>query len=193
VVAAPFLSQIRPPVSTAEIPVPARVAGTDGYAWDVLGELGAFCGGGTRGGAELPNLADYLTHVAYQSWLAYGMEYRFPARNERLEISVFTEDAATDRILKSRRTVTTFDDRWLEQELSSPPAGSAARMLLDQRGAVRVRLLPRRASTRVVCPWKSLVVVLFGCFVAFCFDFLAGPVISYVVKIQASRKNRKAA
>jgi len=193
VLAAPFLSQIGPPVSRAEIPVPRRVPGTRGYGWDVLGELSAPPGSEDAAAAELPNVADYLAHAAYQTGLVYGMEYHLPARNERLEIAVFTEDESTDRIVKSSRLVATFGDSWLRERLSSLPVGSVARMLLDQRGAVRVRLSPRRGSTKVI-PWrKGLVVVLFGCFLAFCFEFVAEPVISYVVKIQAFRKTRKAA
>ena len=64
-----------------------RSIGTRGLSWRTLSILADF---GTRSG--IPNLADYLTHRAYQETLIFAGPYEFPKPGQRIRISEYRID-----------------------------------------------------------------------------------------------------
>jgi hypothetical protein len=184
----PFLSQIKTPARRIELPVPIAVPSAHGYDWDTLRRLWENPVSG-----DLPDLADYLAHAAYQSGLSYGVTFHLPQPGEEVEIPVFTEDVGEDRITKSAIAVMVFGDTWLAEQMARPAPGSVPRMILDQPGAIDVETQPLSQAIKVLPWWRSLGIIFFAVFVLIGFDFIATPVLSYVGKIQISRKNRWAA
>lgn len=77
----------------------------------------------------LPTAADYVTHVAFQEGLPYGMSYRLPAEGEHLTLSTFHFDSDTHRVHRSERIVITYDKRWLQQVVTD--ARGVGRLLLN--------------------------------------------------------------
>ncbi len=188
IIAAPFLSQIRAAPSGLLIPAPSGLNGSSVFNRKTLEALWQ-----ETGNDELPNIATYVAHIFYQEGLVYGQTYAFPEQDRVLMMSVFTEDAFENRIIKSSRQVFKYDEPWLQEVLAVPAEGSIPRMLLDQRKPVSVKLDPWKSLHKQFVWWKGLILILFSGFILFFFDFFYVPVISYHRKFQVDRRNRKAA
>ncbi len=89
---------------------------------------------------ELPSVADYVAHEAYQSSLGYGLGYRLPSRLEAVSVRSFAASSDGPGIVAGERTVFRFDDRWLRAALAGARPGSVGALLVSQRRAVRVGL-----------------------------------------------------
>jgi len=89
----------------------------------------------------LPDLSDYIRHIAFQTRLAFGsLEYSFPKKDEKIELSVFNRSSADRRIKKSEHILETFDKHWCDKVLADIPQISIEHILLEQGGLVRVNL-----------------------------------------------------
>lgn len=98
--------------------------------------------------AELPNLSDFLAHVAYQQGFAYGADYDFPTPEEPLTLLEIREE--NGRLVEATRVAAVYDNDWAEEVLSSVPQGSIERVLVQQRistGVVRTPLNGLYSST----------------------------------------------
>ncbi len=112
----------------------------DGLSWSSLSALSV-----ASGDSELPDLADYLSHRAYQEALIFGRPYGFPALGERITISEyqdFRDGEDNRRILKTYRVVKQFKASWLEQSLLDAAPGSVAALLIDQQVAAPLVVAP---------------------------------------------------
>ncbi len=126
-----------------------------GLSWAALAALPL-----SAGPQELPNLADFLAHSAYQQSLAFQRPYRFPAPGERVYISTYA--AAGAGYLQSRRVALRFSESWLSRTLASAPPGSVERMLVDQGRAGTVRRVGEEQLARELAPWpRAAAVALF--------------------------------
>jgi hypothetical protein len=126
-----------------------------GLSWEALAALPL-----SAGPQELPNLADFVTHSAYQQSLAFQRPYRFPAPGERVYISAYAE--AGTRYLQSRRVALRFAESWLARTLASAPPGSVERLLVDQGRAGTVRRVGESQLARELDPWpRAAAVALF--------------------------------
>ncbi len=83
-------------------------------------------------GSGIPNLADYLTHRAYQESLMFGRPYAFPRMGERIVISDYHVDSQAFRIQKTFRVVKQFKESWLQGTLGRAAPGSVDRLFADQ-------------------------------------------------------------
>jgi hypothetical protein len=93
-------------------------------------------------GEDLPNLADYLSHRAFQEALVFGRVYGFPLLDERIGISAYRSNPEGNRIQKTFRVVKQFKASWLPRTLAAAPAGSVPRLLADQGVAAPVIASP---------------------------------------------------
>ncbi|TVQ21467.1 MAG: hypothetical protein EA382_13595 [Spirochaetaceae bacterium] len=92
---------------------------------------------------ELPSIADYIAHRAYQEALAYGYAYAFPAPGTVVTLNRFREEA--DGSYSSfRETVATFDQSWIDHAIGSAPGGIVS-MLASFGRPVGVVLTPTDA------------------------------------------------
>lgn len=90
-------------------------------------------------GARLPDLADYVTHRAFQDGILYGRSWGLPEAGETIELIRYREEP-DGAYSEFRETVLTFDDAWLESRLDDAPAGVAA--LLVEVGPAGLVLAP---------------------------------------------------
>ena len=203
VVVTPFLLLIGGPTSKLSVPVPTTLAGSSSFSWRAL-ELLWQSKSRNPEPARLPDIAEYVVHMAFQEGLPYGgpygkpygkpygEAYSFPTRGHTLTVSNFQEDRQNHRIMKTSQVVVTYDEDWLAKTLDHPELGSVERMLLDQSKPLRIVL----QSVGSVLPgfsfWKSSVLLLFVLFVLFSFDFICIPVLIYSGKNQEKIINRKA-
>jgi hypothetical protein len=111
--------------------------GVDGLSWRSLDALSDYAGPG-----GIPNLADYLTHRAYQESLIFGRPYDFPTPGERILISEYRVGAENARILKTFRVVKQFKESWLYETLEAARPGSVARLFADQGFAGILEVVP---------------------------------------------------
>ena len=130
-------------------------SGAYGLSWDSLAALPL-----STDSEELPHLADFLTHTAYQQSLAFQRPYRFPTPGERVYISGYA--AAGAGYVQSRRVARRFSESWLAQTLGAAPPGSVERMLVDQGRAAAVRRVDEPQLLRELAPWpRAAAVALF--------------------------------
>lgn len=93
---------------------------------------------------RLPDLADYLSHRAYQEGLVYGREYGFPESGEEVRLSRFSFDR--NQVSRRDEVVATFDDTWLASGLAPLRHESGYRgveaLLMSEATPVRVVSTP---------------------------------------------------
>ena len=115
---------------------------------------------GISRGSRIPNLADYLSHRAYQESLMFGRSYTFPRMGERIVISDYHVDSQKPRIQKTFRVVKQFKESWLQGTLGRAAPGSLPRLFADQEIAGTVETI---AVTEPVgrAGFGTLLVLLF--------------------------------
>ena len=92
---------------------------------------------------ELPSIADYIAHRAYQEALAYGYAYEFPMPDAEVTLNRFREEP--DGSYSSfRESIVTFDQGWIDRAIGSAPGGLVA-MLASFGRPVGVVLTPTDA------------------------------------------------
>jgi len=89
----------------------------------------------------IPNLADYLTHRAYQESLMFGRSYAFPRMGERIVLSAYHVASESARIQKTFRVVKQFKESWLQGTLGTAAPGSLPRLFADQEIAGTVETI----------------------------------------------------
>ena len=170
----PFLLQLGNPGSHVFVPVPRYETGSASLSWDSLRALWT-----VRSEDDLPDLAGYVAHMAYQEGLSFGAVYAFPERNGDITVSTYSRQAGRAGVVKGSEVVKRYDDAWLGRILKGPPVGSLERMLIDQKKAARVVLLPAGSTLPGYSIWKCGILALFGFFIFFSFDFMWKPVLIY--------------
>ncbi len=192
----PFLLLVGGPTSKLSVPVPTSQAGSSSFSWGAL-ELLWQSKGRNPEQTRLPDIAEYVVHMAFQEGLPYGgpygKPYSFPTRGSVLTVSNFKEDRRNHRITKTSQVVATYDEDWLAKTLDHPEPGSLERMLLDQSKPVSIVLQSVGSVLPGFSLWKSSILFLFVFFVLFSFDFIWIPVLVYSDKNQEKIINRKAA
>jgi hypothetical protein len=115
---------------------------------------------GISRGSRIPNLADYLSHRAYQESLMFGRSYAFPRMGERIVISDYHVDSEAFRIQKNFRVVKQFKESWLQGTLGMAAPGSLPRLFADQEMAGTVETT---ATTEPIgrAGFGALLVLLF--------------------------------
>jgi hypothetical protein len=89
----------------------------------------------------LPDLSDYIIHIAYQERLEYGNpEYKFPYKDEKIMLSTYERDLSENEIKKTNNVIKTFNNQWFHQVIAEIPDYSLEKMLFDQGGLVTVSL-----------------------------------------------------
>ncbi|MBN2551974.1 MAG: hypothetical protein JXB06_04365, partial [Spirochaetales bacterium] len=142
---------------TAEPPETIRMQsiGNDeqGLSWRSLSELWEY-----SDSRDYPDLADYLTHRAFQESLMFARPYEFPRAGERILVSDYRVAADGARVHKTFRVVKQFKDSWLEETLEAAGPGSVPRLFADQgfAGTVELRAAAQGAGGR----WAVLVLVV---------------------------------
>ena len=127
----------------SDMPGPAFVSGVKTFEWDDLFDL--YHGGERR---DIPGIADYLAHVAYQSYVHVSRDYRFPARGDTISLSTFHIDG--ERVVKTEKEVGRFDSVWYATQLSLARDMPLTALLLDQSRPVVAKRFEAPSAGRLV-------------------------------------------
>jgi hypothetical protein len=138
VATAPALLALLVLLRTPALPVPFPVPGEREFTWRSLSTL-AHAGRGSPG-ASLPDMADAVTHAAFQQALVFGRPWGLPGADTRVAVTEYVEDRAAGSITARKRTVKSLDGAWLQGVTRAPPAPSVEQLLLSQGRPVRVRV-----------------------------------------------------
>ncbi len=158
--AIPMLALGLAPVPGVRVPAPTPIPGARAYTWPVLERLW------TEGAASpLPDLADFVVHVAYQEALPYGRPYGFPVGD--VVLPTYAAGLEPGGVRGNDELVIRYDDSWLSRALGEPAAGSLERLLLDQRSPVRVKYTSLGAASPGLLLWNGLMIALYGALVLF--------------------------
>lgn len=112
-------------------PAPIPVIGARDFTWQSLAKLHA------RGSADrLPDLADYVSHEAYQQTLGLGRAWAFPVRDERVYQRDYLVDRSTGVIQARLETVKVFGSPWLASVVARPVPGTVEALLIAQNRPV---------------------------------------------------------
>ena len=140
-------------------PVALRGAGSaeDGAGFTLSGLRAA----GLAEPGELPVLADYVAHVAYQEALPFGRSYALPAPDERVTVTRYVRTAGGGRLLPEEEEVLRFSDEWLRATLAAAPPASVAALLIAHGRPVAARVtLPERPPQGVHLTWAAAMIAL---------------------------------
>lgn len=89
-----------------------------------------------QNGGELPNLADYLSHRAFQEGYFYGRKYGFPQPNEEIVLQVFEKEEI--EVISHEKVVRMFTEKWYKDIITEASKNGVTRILLSQEGPSRV-------------------------------------------------------
>jgi hypothetical protein len=143
----PLLLALIPLARAPLLPLASALPGVHGFSWSSVRELEARRA--ADDGARLPDIADFLTHTAYQQTFMFGRPYALPTRDERVTVTEYMVNQSTGVIVPRQRTLRTFDSVWLEGAARDPAPSSLERLLRDQGRPVIVRMTAgRRALVR---------------------------------------------
>lgn len=109
-----------------EIPAPVVYPGLAGNSWTNMQRIWGVP-------SELPSLADYIAHRAYQRGVPYGMPYVLPQPGQRVVEQVFRHDGI--RIASMPVVVQKYDEAWYRDALAH---GNGIVKLLEQQPGVVV-------------------------------------------------------
>ena len=107
----------------------------------------------------LPDLADYLTHRAYQDSLLYSREWIFPVQESAVTLSSYSEE--NGRVVSRESRVISFDSQWFDGVIADAAIDGLGGMLLAQGGDVAVsrRNSEGHSGQRVLKPAAVAVLI----------------------------------
>jgi LPXTG-motif cell wall-anchored protein len=151
------------------IPLPKRY--TASRSWDFPDLMRIIEGHGKAETGELPDLADFVVHEAYQQGLAYGREaFRLPAENEAVTVADFAS-GSDGTLRKTERVAIRFSRAWLSTVLNRQGLPPLERMLIDLGSPSVVKRLPYAPSVSALPETGEIVIsaavfAVFGLFAA---------------------------
>ncbi len=145
----------------AALPTPLPVPGARDFSWRSLARMGR-----DNRDAGLPNIADAVTHEAFQQTLSFGRPWGLPRSDERVYVREFIANPATGVLSARPRTVKVFDSTWLKGTLRRPEPGSLESLLLAQGRPVAVGLRGEARGALRDLPTVLLVAALFAAWLA---------------------------
>ncbi len=108
------------------VPVPVRYKHAPDFSWDSLAVLSER----KDNTGSLPDLSDYLTHMAYQEGFLYNRDYTFPERNETIQVNRFVRKSG--EIFSRSDCVKQFTDTWYEDIMANASKDGITALLLAQ-------------------------------------------------------------
>jgi hypothetical protein len=147
-VVVPVLSEITHRFGAFALPSPVRIQGVHGYAWSDLERLSL-----ANHVRQLPDVADYITHSAYQSGLPYGRGYTFPYAEETVSLSRY--DELDGRIIEEEIPRIMYDEQWFSGILAEASETGITAMLMGASIPIGVRWNP--ALPPLVTLWNGIL------------------------------------
>jgi len=104
-----------------------------------------------EGEGLLPDIADYITHLAYQENFLLGRGYLFPRAGERVGISSFS-DSGGEGIEKNYQELFVFSVDWFEEILATEEPGGLLGLWINQGNPVGAAVV-RQVNISVSMPF----------------------------------------
>jgi hypothetical protein len=144
-------------------------------------------------GNMLPDLTDYMKHVAFQQELEYGSPlYALPDRDETITLSTFEHTGNPAGIIKSEHVLERFDERWCAAVLAGVPESSVEKILLDQGSLVGVTLqTPKILGFDARQLWTIILLWCIFLCPLLLFNYFFTPRKLYGIKIPLTVKNKE--
>lgn len=112
----------------AVYPQPVAAEGSGGLDWESLRRFSEKQQ--EEPGDYLPDIADYVTHRAYQEGFLYGRGYRFPEQDERIALKVYEKQGL--KVFGKDRVFKMFTEAWYEDIISDASQSGVSRLLCAQ-------------------------------------------------------------
>ncbi len=173
----PILFSIEAPLYKIEVPVPKEVDGVDDFSWNSLKILNNL-----EQNTGVPDISDYVVHMAFQEGFIYGAEYKLPEADEELVLDSYKENKETGEIEKYYEVVFKFDQLWLSNVISEISKGSFEKLFIDQGKPVSISYNIKDIYFNDFSLWNCLVLIIFVVFPIFFFDYLWTSTIIYDIK-----------
>jgi hypothetical protein len=141
----------------------------------------------------LPDLADYLSHRAFQEGLAFGRPYGLPSPGERITLSYYLVLPDSREVVKTQRVVKRYQSAWLEQTLEKIKPGDVEGLLVAQGAMLHVVSQPEDVILRLVFPpVKQLLFLFFLLITVLVTDFYLTASVLYGMRNLLIRRNQHA-
>ena len=121
---------------------------------------------------DVPDISDYVTHMAFQEGFIYGAEYKLPKADEELVSDFYKENKETGEIEKYYKVVFRFDELWLSNLISEINKGNFEKLFIDQGKPVSISYDIKDIYFNDFSLWNCLVLLVFIIFPIFFFDYL---------------------
>jgi hypothetical protein len=144
-------------------------------------------------GDMLPDLTDYIKHIAFQQELEYGKPaYSFPGTDEKILISTYEKTAGLPGITKSEHVLKRFDDEWCNAVLAEVPVSSIEKILLEQGSLVGVTLqTPKILGLDLRQLWTIILLWCIFLCPLLLFNYFFTPRKLYGIKIPLTVKDKE--
>ncbi len=166
---APLLYQFSYTVEKITLPAPVSVTKDKTVSFLSLKNLF-----NVKTDGALPDLSDYVAHMAFIDGYLYGRDYGFPSADEQVGISVYKKEGA--KVYRENLMVNMFTDSWYKSIITSAEGSGLTGMLLNQKVPSGVRSVDVHRLTHIEGRLKTYY--LFYVFLLFPFLFLVSGVIS---------------
>jgi len=167
IILVPIIFSIEAPLSRIKVPAPYVLKGAEDFSWNSLEMLNKY-----EPDSSLPDISDYVIHMAFQEGFVYGAEYQFPEGNRELIVDSYKENSVSGEIEKYYEVVLKFDQLWLEKILGSIQRGSLPKLLLDQEKPVYVIYSTKDMYFTEFSIWNCLGMIVFVFFPIFFIESL---------------------
>jgi hypothetical protein len=166
---------------------------TGGLTWQGIAALADQSAAPLPAAGYLPDLADYLTHRAFQEGLAFGRPYRLPSPGERLTLSYYLVNPDTREVVQTRRVVKRFQSGWLEESLARAAPGDVEGLLVAQKAPVKVvSLAEHLILRRAFPPARQLLLLIYLLSAVFGADIYLTASLLYGMRKRLIRRNQHA-
>lgn len=128
---APFLYQISAVADNITAPAPLRVTNDREISFSALRKTFY-----VKDKVRLPDLSDYIAHIAFLEGYKYGRPYEFPSKDEEITIPVYKKVEGI--AYRENLIVKMFTDSWYESIITTGNKNSLIAMLINQKSPVGV-------------------------------------------------------
>ncbi|MFW6338216.1 MAG: hypothetical protein ACOC25_04755 [Alkalispirochaetaceae bacterium] len=157
-----LVSLLVPPVKAPPVPAPSGQKLSEVSYEEIAGLF-------EEGSGDLPNVASYVAHRAFQESILYGGTFDVPVVGE--EVVLPTYEMVEGRLRESREAVLRFDQQWLEETLEGGAAYPGVQTVLlseDRLSGVEYATFDRLyLSNFRPAPLAGALLVAFSPFVLF--------------------------
>lgn len=128
----PLLFHVSVSFEKVAVPVPYRLTGDTTLSLDSLRRLSH-----SHKDAHIPDLGDFVAHMAFIDGYQYGREYKFPEKDEKINVPVFRTEQGL--VYRENLMVNMFTDAWYHSIITPGSSTGLITLLVNQEMPVAVK------------------------------------------------------